>query len=129
MVKFSELPLDIQTQIKLLCDLDNDNNPPNHEQIVQILKYNGDFYHYLPIHLQTREYLLLALRNWSSGSSPLSAPGAKQFHSDREVIMTAVQFNGTDLAYASEDLYRDEEIIRIALANDDIGISNISGAI
>jgi hypothetical protein len=126
MAKFSELPLDIQREIKMHCVWKI--YPPTHEQIVQIVKYDGKFYHDLPIHLQTREYLLLALQNWTY-SSPLSAPGAKKFSSDREVVMTAVKFNGCDLAYASEDLSRDGEIIRIALANDDISISNISGAI
>lgn len=123
MTKFSELPPNIQREIELRRVWFV--YPPNHEQILQILPYNGIYYHYLPKRLQTKEYLLLALPNWSGGSSPLTAPGAKPFHSDREVIMTALKFYGRDLASASEDLRRDDEIIRTALANDDMAISAV----
>jgi len=81
--------------------------------VLESLKHGAglNYFKYLPLELQNRKNLLLALKNGGGSLSDVPI----NLRSDKEIVMLSVMDNGKNLRQASIELKNDKEIVLVAV--------------
>jgi hypothetical protein len=102
----------------------SDNLKNNVDLVFDSLKNSAglSYFNYLPLELQNRENLLLALKNGGGliGDIPIN------LRSDKEIVMFAVKDYGENLCQASTELKNDKEIVLAAVKSSGEVLENVS---